>query len=141
MEDLQLLSEIAQEIVNARFKRSDRIQKTFVVSRKSLHALDEISSSFDASRDALVEYSVQRLLPTLARERQKHDMRKKIFNDIGNHFAEAETILKKTGDLLGREDPVYEHLKAAVDAYRSAFQHIEDFIEKTRSIEDFHIED
>ncbi|MCK7510327.1 MAG: hypothetical protein MZV70_43945 [Desulfobacterales bacterium] len=48
-----------------------RIQKTFVISRRTLACLDEISRQSRAPRDALVEYSIQRLLPVIhARARE-----------------------------------------------------------------------
>src|SRR5210317_2016457 len=86
MEDIQILKKMANEIENTGFDRHERVQKTFVISRRSLSFLDTISSEYDAPRDALVEYSVRRLLPIIANERKKHEKRKVILAEISNHF-------------------------------------------------------
>ena len=69
MEDVQILMNMASELENTAFDRHERVQKTFVLSRRSLSFLDAISSKHNASRDALVEYSIRRLLPIIAKER------------------------------------------------------------------------
>jgi uncharacterized protein (UPF0147 family) len=62
MEDIQVLKNMASKLENTEFDRHDRVQKTFVISRRSLSFLDTISSTHNAPRDALVEYSVRRLI-------------------------------------------------------------------------------
>jgi hypothetical protein len=49
--------------------REHRIQKTFVVSQCSLAALDTVAKRSAASRNDLIERSIQRLLPILEKER------------------------------------------------------------------------
>ena len=87
MENAQVLKNMAREIENTEFDRHERIQKTFVISRRSLSYLDMISSEHNAPRDALVEYSVRRRLPIIAKERKKHEKRKELCAEISNHFA------------------------------------------------------
>ena len=82
MEDYQVLQNMARELEDTKFDRHRRIQKTFVISRRSLSFLDMISNEYDAPRDALVEYSVRRLLPIIAKERKKHAERKELFAEI-----------------------------------------------------------
>ncbi len=72
IEDMQSLKLIAREVESERFGALNRVQKTFVVSRKTLSNLDETSKRFNAPRDALVEYSIQRLMPVITRERERH---------------------------------------------------------------------
>ncbi|UCF90194.1 MAG: hypothetical protein JSW39_18085 [Desulfobacterales bacterium] len=137
MEDIQSLSAIAREIEHADLKRAVRVQKTFVVSRRSLHALEQISSDFDASRDALVEYSVQRLLPIIAKERQKHEARKTLLGKISKHYKAGQTILNEIRADLGQEDPMHDRFEAVMAAYQNVLQTMEAFIEKAKIIEDF----
>jgi hypothetical protein len=73
-----LAVEMARELENIEFDRHERIQKTFVTSRRSLSFLDSISDEYDAPRDAVVEYSARRLLPIIAKERKKHEIRKEL---------------------------------------------------------------
>ena len=137
MEDAQVLKNMANELEDKEFDRSERVQKTFVISRRSLLFLDTISSTHNAPRDALVEYSVRRLLPIIARERKKHEKRKDLFAEISNHFAEGEELLSKSEELLGKDDPIVNKMKTVMSSYKNAFNDIDAFIEKGRIIEDF----
>jgi uncharacterized protein (UPF0147 family) len=137
VEDARLLRSIAREIQHIELTKQNRIQKTFVISKKSLVSLDNVSKDFNAPRNALVEYSVRRLLPIIANERKKHNKRKEIFGEIASHFKEGENLLQKIGNLLGFEDPIYHRLESVMNIYETAYNHIESFIEKTKTIEDF----
>ncbi len=137
IEDVETLSAIAKEIEADQFKELSRIQKTFVISRRTLFCLDEISRQFDAPRDALVEYSIQRLLPVIGREREKHRKRKKLLSDIGLHLDEGLKLVAKAESLLGEEDPVTVRLADAMEIYSKARGNIEYFVEKGDIIEEF----
>jgi hypothetical protein len=137
IEDAGSLSLIANEIESEDFHALDRVQKTYVISRKTLRSLEDISRQFNAPRDALVEYSLQRLLPVIAREREKHQKRKEILQDIDAHFEQGLKILKKTRDLLGENDPVYTKMEAALGACVHARDNIAQFVERCEIIEEF----
>ncbi len=140
MEDAQVLKNVARELRNTEFDRQERIQKTFVISRRSLSFLDTISSKHNAPRDALVEYSIRRLMPIIASERKKHEKRKKLLAEIANHFAEGEKLLSKSKKMLGADDRIVSNLESAMTAYQNAFDDIANFIEKGRVLEKFQIE-
>ena len=137
IEDAQSLSMIANEIEYESFGSLDRIQKTFVVSRRTLSSLEETSRKFNTPRDALVEYSIQRLLPVIAKERERHRRRKSILNDINAHLTQGLKILQKAKLQLGEEDPVFARFEAAMHALVNAQSHIEHYVEKGSVIEDF----
>ena len=137
MEDARILKQMARELENTEFDRHERIQKTFVISRRSLSFLDTVSSEFDAPRDALVEYSVRRLLPIIANERKKHEKRKELLGEISNHFAKGEKLLSKAGGMLGTDDPIVNKLQMAMSVYKNAFDDIASFIDKGKIIEKF----
>jgi len=137
IEDAQSLSHIAREMESEKFRRLSRIQKTFVISRRTLSSLDEISKQFQTPRDALVEYSIQRLLPVIAQERERHRRRKDILNDMDEHLANGLKILRKSKSLLGEDDPVFIRLAAAIKAMASAQSNVNAFVEKGGIIEDF----
>ena len=67
-QDTDTLSTIAQKYRNARLQTTNRIQKTYVLSRNSLLSLEDIAKNFNAPRDVLIEISVQRLLPIITAE-------------------------------------------------------------------------
>jgi hypothetical protein len=136
-EDIQALHSIAREFKNTKLKKHPRIQKTFVISRKSLHSLDEISRSFNAPRDALVEYSVQRLLPIIVNEQQRHELRKKILGDVSAHFQAGIQLLKKIDQSLGSDDPIYDRMTSVITHYENNLAWIDAFIEKGKVIETF----
>jgi hypothetical protein len=137
IEDVQTLNTIAQEIEADQFRTMDRVQKTFVISRRTLVCLDEISKEFRAPRDALVEYSIQRLLPVILREREKHRKRKKLRDEINLHLEEGLQLLEKSRSLLGEDDPVTARLEAAITYYETAQASIAHFVEKGDIIEEF----
>jgi len=94
IEDVQSLNAIAREIEAEEFRNLARVQKTFVISRRTLNCLEEISRQFNAPRDALVEYSIQRLLPVITREREKHRKRKKLLEEIRRHLEDGRRLLR-----------------------------------------------
>jgi hypothetical protein len=137
IEDARSLSLIAQEIESEKFSTISRVQKTYVISRKTLSCLEEISKRFKAPRDALVEYSIQRLLPVIAKEREKHRKRKEILRDINAQLENGLIILQNSKALLGENDPVFVRLESAVKALANAQRSIEAFVEKGKIIEEF----
>ena len=140
MEDAQILKDMARGLENIEMDPHERIQKTFVISRRSLSFLDSISSEYDAPRDALVEYSVRRLLPIIAKERKRHEKRKELLAKISNHFAEGEKVLSSADEMLGTDDPVVNKLKTVMSVYKNAFDDIAKFIDKGKIIEEFQLE-
>ena len=137
IEDAQTLSHIAREIESEKFRTISRVQKTFVISRRTLSCLDEISKQFQAPRDALVEYSIQRLLPVIAQERERHRRRKEILNDMNEYLADGLKILQKSKSLLGEDDPVFIRIAVALKSLANAQSNVDAFVEKGDIIEDF----
>jgi hypothetical protein len=137
IEDVQSLNVIANEIEDDVFDALERVQKTFVVSRRTLSCLEQTSRQFNAPRDALVEYSIQRLLPVIAKERERHSKRKAILNDINAHLAQGLKTLQKAQSLLGEEDPVYARFETAMQSLANAQGHIENYVKRGSAIEEF----
>jgi len=137
IEDAQSLKLIAREIESERFSSLRRIQKTFVISRKTLSSLDETSRRFNAPRDALVEYSIQRLMPVITRERERHRKRKEILSEMNDYMEKGLEILQKSRMLLGEEDPVSVRLASVLKALVNAQSNVKTFVEKGEIIEEF----
>ena len=137
MQDSGSLDTIAREMQNNNFNIVDRVQKTYVLSRKTLSCLDSAAKKFDPPRDALVEYSIQRLLPIIIREREKHKKRKEILRDLAEHLNHGHQILKKSQELIGEDDPILEKIRSAVSASENSFNDIKNFIQRCEIIEDF----
>ena len=137
IDDVESLAVVAREMESKRFLGLKRVQKTFVLSRRTLCSLEEVSKDFETPRDALVEYSIARLLPVIEEERKKHEKRKKILEEIGNYLEQGEEISGKVENALGEEDLLSEKLKGAVSTLRGAYETMASFVEKGKVIEQF----
>jgi hypothetical protein len=135
--DMDSLKSIAREIKQRKIKKQGRIQKTFVISRKSLSSLDEISNMFNASRDVLVEHSIQRLLPIISKERTKHETRKEFLIKIQKHFQEGVKILNDIKKQLGDDDPIINKFAMIMSGYETVKDNMESFIDRSKGIENF----
>jgi len=137
IEDVQSLKSIALECQSHNIGTHYRVQKTYVLSRRTLSSLDETSKNYNAPRDVLVEYSIKRLLPIISKERKRHEERKEVLKELEEYLAQGEHILEKLNSSLGKEDSVYVKFEKAMEGVRTAFHFIHEFIEKGKSIEDF----
>jgi hypothetical protein len=136
-QDADTLSTIARKVKNAQLRSKDRVQKTYVMSRNALLQLEEIARDFNASRDVLIEVSVQRLLPVIANERKRYKKRKEIFLKIEQHLEQGRRLLKSAYAELGEDDPLTDRLTAAMGVYESANKQIAAMMEKGKEIETF----
>jgi len=137
VEDMSSLKAIARELKDTNVHAQNRVQKTFVISRKSLRSLETVSKSHNAPRDALVEFSVQRLLPIIINEQKKHQTRKKMRGEIIAHLEAGRALLGRVEDALGTEDPVLSRMTALMMSYENTFAAIDAFIERGKLIEEF----
>jgi hypothetical protein len=137
IEDAQSLNRIAKDVEAEDFRALERVQKTFVISRRTLMCLEDISRQSSTPRDALVEYSIQRLLPVIEREREKHRRRKNLLKEIRDQMQRGQDLLVRARDQLGEEDPVTGWLEAAVANFENTCSGIETFVEKGDIIEEF----
>ena len=137
IDDIGSLSHIAKEFEHDTFHDLDRVQKTYVLSRKTLTNLEEVSKKYDAPRDALVEYSIKRLIPVVEEERERHLRRKAVLAEVAEFLGQGEQILENSRDILGEDDFVYEKLETSMKGMLNAYNSIAAFVEKGEMIEDF----
>ena len=137
IDDISALETIAREMRALPFKESSRVQKTYVLSRKTLTCLDRAAKSHTASRDALVEYSIQRLMPVIEKEKRRHKNRKKLLEKISAYLIDGEKILNEAEGALGSEDPVMAEFERALARMVKTRNDIADFIERGSLIENF----
>jgi hypothetical protein len=135
IEDTQTLSHIARQVQENTFPPRERVQKTYVLSRRTLNMLQEACDAFNAPRDALVEYSILRLKPVIEEERKKHRRRKAVLAEVTAHVRQGEAVLSKIEAALGDDDPVYHGYHQALRSLKQAEQEIADYIEKGEIIE------
>ena len=137
MDDAAALDEISRRIADDALSSIQRVQKTYVLSRSTLVCLERAAKAFGAPRDALVEFSIHRLLPLIEQERKRHERRKEILQQVQHHIHQGETLLQRARQRLGEEDPVCAHLEASLRTSVQTYHDIAAFIEKGSVIEDF----
>lgn len=139
MEDIKTLEQIADSVHESEYRHRNRVQKTYVLSRRTLSSLEKACEKFDAPRDAIVEFSIQRLMPILSREREKHKRRKAILEKMEHFMKEGESLLMEAYGRLGEDDPVFDRIERAVSIVKSAYQHVESYVDRGEVIENIDI--
>ncbi len=134
--DTDALEAIARELKRSRHRRGGSVQKTFVVSRRTLATLQKMAETHAASRDALVEFSIQRLKPVIEQEKRKLDLRQRLSERIKAALDSQKKLLKEAVKQLGSDDPLCEHLSQAVDKFENECQCIAAYVEKSKRIRD-----
>ncbi|MEW6670352.1 MAG: hypothetical protein AB1427_01535 [Thermodesulfobacteriota bacterium] len=137
IEDSRALNTIVREIDPGVLQSKHRIQKTYVISRKSLFSLENMSKEFNMPRDVLVEYSIQRLLPVITVEKKKHKRRIEIFAELSEHYRKGLDILRRCENTLEGDDPVCDKLEKLMAGYENIYYEIESLIKKGEIIENF----
>ncbi|OGQ85840.1 MAG: hypothetical protein A3J85_02130 [Desulfobacula sp. RIFOXYA12_FULL_46_16] len=137
IEDLEALDALAQTIQIRKFKQIERKQKTYVLSRKTIDALEAISETYGMPRDALVEYSVQKLGSIISSEKLKHEERKILQKEITDYFDHGRLLYQKAVSILGEDDPFCRRIEKALLACRKTEEDINDFLEKSKVLEGF----
>jgi len=132
--DADALEFIARELKNATPKRGKGVQKTYVMSRSTLAILQKIAEAYNAPRDALVEFSIQRLKPVIEQEKAKHDKRKRIAAKVRENLETQRELLGEATGLLGREDPICDELACAVSRWENTHNAVLAFLEKSERV-------
>ncbi len=133
-EDEQALEKAAAGAKGCQALKNGRRPKTFVLSRKSLLSLNIIAQRENVPRDLIVEFSIQRLLPIINAEQEKHQKREKVYNETIKHLRQGRIILHRAAGRLGENDQLYEIFQGIVNQYEEKFQEMNGIIEKGREI-------
>jgi hypothetical protein len=136
IDDIQALHVIAQASEDIDLKEH-RVPKTFVVSRKTLENLERVCSRFHTPRDVLVEFSIERIIPLLSREKEKHEKRKAVLKDLRQYLALGESLLKNAQADLGEEDPVFDKILAMMRYVKHTHSDVGEFVKRGEMMEDF----
>ena len=116
---------------------SQRVAKTYVISRRTLDNLERVSTRYQTPRDALVELSIERIIPLLFQEKEKHEKRKVILKKMYSMLEEGDDILALAKSSLDEDDPVYRKIHNMMRAVKSSCSDIETCVERGRKIEEF----
>lgn len=136
IDDLQALRTIAEE-GGAAGLAEQRVAKTYVVSRRTLENLEHISSSYNTPRDMLVEVSIERIMPLISREQEKHERRKKYLDELNALLERGGEMVQRAEHELGRDDPVYRQLLAMLKVVGSCCTEVGECVRRGQRMEDF----
>jgi len=136
IEDTRALQLIAADYEDLDGRRQ-RVAKTYVISRRTLENLERVANEYNTPRDILVEYSIERILPLLHREKEKHSRRKELLNDLQRYLDAGAALLLDAEGELGGDDPALQELLAMVEAVSNCRKNIEDLVNRGRKIEEF----
>ncbi len=137
IEDKSVLDILAENALETEAGDESRRQKTFVLSRRSLEVLDTVARQKDIPRDLLVEVSIQRLLPVMIAEQEKHRKRTIIHKEMENYLRQGRKLLEKAGKILNKEDLAYTLFADVVGVCEEKVSDLGEIVEKGQSMEDY----
>jgi len=140
MEDQDALHAMAASMPPDKALTGQRIQKTFVVSQRSLDALEDATKDANASREDLIERSIQRLLPVLEKEQRRQRLRSEALVMIDKHFKQGKTLADNVKEMVGEEDTLYQSLTAAMLVYAKSYDEMKNLVDKGKRMSQFSID-
>jgi hypothetical protein len=140
VEDTDSLEALAKEIIDKNPTNDKGSQKSFIVSRETLQAIDSLCEKLKISRDTLIELSVRRLLPIIEKEMEGHRKRKELFELVDKQHQESRKVLDSLKKVLGKKTLPIRHTKLTVDACKQVKNQFNDIISKGKVIEGFDLE-
>ena len=140
MEDQEALHAMAESVSPDKVMTGQRIQKTFVVSQRSLDALEDAIKDSNASREDLIERSIQRLLPVFDKEQHRQRRRAEAFVMIDKHFKQGNALVEQVKKTVKEEDTLYQSLTTVMSAYAKAHDEMKKLVEKGRRMSQFPID-
>jgi hypothetical protein len=137
VQEQETLEAIASKVKDTDSAESARVPKTYVVSRYAAEVFSKVARRRNIPRDALVEASIQHLMPLIQKEQGRHDTRKALFVKMERHLKSGRKLYDDMIAALGDSDPMCTKMSNVIAAYDRAFESIEEFIKKGASIEGF----
>ena len=137
VEDKKILDQIADEAQNYQPKPHQRKQKTFVLSRNCLSALDTFAKEYKLPRDLLVEFSIKQLHPVIAQEKKRHENRKILLNEMEGFRELGTQLMDKARHLVGEDDDIIQKLEGFFNQYDKSIDELKTAIEKGKCVEEF----
>lgn len=135
VENKHILGKIAGEARNYHPKQDKKKQKTFVLSKNSLKALDAFAREYELPRNVLVEISIKQLHPVIEEEKQKHENRKVLLKEMDKVHALTTQLIEKARLLVGKDDATSQNLEHIKTLYEKQINELKKTIEKGKSME------
>ena len=139
IEDTEALKQIAESSQQQPPTENPVVAKTFVISRNSMEVLKKMSEEYEISRESLIELSVQRLKPIIAKEQFVHEERKKFIKQINEHLRQGKKIQEKINKTFGSNDIIHQKYDQIIVNYEHILHEIQRYIDKSRNIETYEL--
>jgi hypothetical protein len=137
MEDHQVLQQVAATLQTTVRPSDNKRQKTFVLSKRSLEILDTVARREHISRDLLVEISIQRLIPLMNVEQEKHRKRVHLYKKMNSLHRQCANLLKSTAEQLGEDDLATELVQDICDVMMESSGELKTLIKKGEALENY----
>ncbi len=111
VQEPEILEAIATKARRLNLDDQPRLAKTYVISRDAAELLDEVARTRKVSRDALVDASVQHLMPLIEKEQVRHTSRKNLVARMERHLKSGRKLLDDMVADLGANDPMSDKMK------------------------------
>jgi hypothetical protein len=134
-EDPAVLKTKAAENAASSESSGERVQKTYVISRSTLDTLERMAGKQNIPRDILVEISINRLLPVIKTEQEKHEKRKILLREMQKILQQERKILGKAESLLGEKDQLSEMIRQQVGIGERNVAAVKDLIARGKPME------
>jgi hypothetical protein len=141
VQEPQTLEAIAARARSLNSENQPRMAKTYVISRDAAEMLDAAARAHKVSRDALVETSVEHLMPLIRKEQVRHTARKNLASGMERHLKDGRKLLDDMVGELGDADPMCDKMRSVMAVYERAFASLSVFIQKGEMIEGFNSRD
>lgn len=128
VEDKAILNAIARDAKLREPRRRGRQQKTYVLSRQSLQSLDTVAKKNNVSRDALVEYSIKRLKPVVDAEREKHQKRRQLLDQVADLLSLVKGLQGKSLSMLGGADVFSQKVASMAEHFEKRAAELGDMV-------------
>ncbi|MBE0585556.1 MAG: hypothetical protein IH612_17590 [Desulfofustis sp.] len=137
VDDTEALHALARDADRRESAADKRVAKTYVISRRTLESLDRVSKRFQTPRDALVESSIERIMPLLSEEKRKHEQRKQLKDRLQRLLQASKALLEQADAVLDEDDPVVDHVVLMARTVQAGCSEVAQIIDKGRRLEDF----
>lgn len=138
VENQDTLEQLAQDVPPAKAQKEQKVprqQKTYVVSRSALFSLDQVSKACGLPRDILVELSIQRLVPMLDEEQEKHRKRSELLSSVKALWKKCELLRYNAEDMLGEDDPATRRLMQLQTTCRQVLESLTELVDQGKAFE------
>ncbi len=114
-----------------------RRQKTYVLSRRSLEILERVARHQNIPRDILVEISIERLLPIMNAEREKHRKRQALQQKLDSVRKEYAKLAIEAATQLGSDDQASLLLQEIYDVVEENNCELLRLVEKGEAVDEY----